>query len=257
MGRTLGSSLLLAGAALGWGCSTSSTSTTTTTSSTLLRIDPSAFQGDLACAEGMLKSYTVTLEDLVCDADAAGVVTHQKLPTVGPIPCTEPAFYGSPPIVAAHDYQAFIDGYDRDADTLEPTATGSREMKVKGTSGVVAPQWTTTCGELTAAACTGNPDAEAFVPFRPPTLIFGGVTNELEGCVALVPVELDGGGEASIPPDASVDADSGTSMEGSAPEGGAVEGGSMVDVDEDAGSTDGSPEDGQALDGPSSDGGLE
>jgi hypothetical protein len=265
------------------GCTSSGATVTSTTATTLLKIDPSVFLGSLACAPstdaaGVLHAYTVRLQDLSIDLDDACSVAHPELATVGPIPCTEPAFYGAPPLAVGHYYRAIVDGYDRS--DLVPVTPGGPELKGPGPmDGIVAPRWTTTCGELAHPAPT-NPeacedatagvegDAEAgvgsvFLPFRPATLINGG-TNELEGCLpfAAAPAPLDAGAPDASGTDASAEGggppDGGTVPDGSAIDGGATEGGAMIDVpSEDAGSTDGPSEDGGALDGPSSDAALE
>jgi hypothetical protein len=269
------------------GCTSSGATVTSTTATTLLKIDPSVFLGSLTCAPstdagGVLRAYTVRLQDLSLGLVDACSVIHPELATVGPIPCTEPAFYGAPPLAIGHTYRAIIDGYDR-AD-LVPVMAGGPELKGPGPmDDVVPPRWTTTCGELAHPAptraedcvdATSSQEGDAgvsvdFLPFRPGTLINGG-TNELGGCI---PLEEVSGFDASAPsPDASSEgggppdggeapdgsAIDGSAIDGSAIDGGATEGGAMIDVSgEDAGSTDGSSEDGRALDGPSSDAALE
>jgi hypothetical protein len=257
--RSLVASLLAAAAAFAAsGCTSSGLTDTSISSATLLQIDPSLFQGGVRCAPGALRKYVVTLQD-VSRTDPP-VPPNTWLAPVGPVSCTDRAFYAAPPLVVGHWYLAAIQGYDEDDLTPaigeDPAVTGtpgSPNMWRVGTMTVVPPRWSTTCGELTDG---GSADVDAtttpdWIAFRPPTLIFGSVTNELEGCLPFgSPIAGEAGIEdAGTPTDAGPDA---TDAGEVSPEGGAVEGGAVLDGQDaaaaDAPGTDASLVDGAAPD---------
>ncbi len=170
----------------------SSTATVTTTNPTLLVVDPAAFRGDLACGETdaaapTLRRWVATLYDVSIPADA-GFPTPFPLASSAPATCTESVSFAY--VLPGHCYFARIDAYD--TDTIAPQGvadagpTGSPVMVDTTTGAVVAPRWTTTCGEPpVGGVCDPYVDAIAFAGPRPPTVPALDQSVTVGGCLPL------------------------------------------------------------------------
>jgi hypothetical protein len=110
---------------------------------TEIAIDPSFFPGAPPCANvpGSMRSYVAT----VTDTDIGFV-----LPSSPPMPCSVLATFRL--VVPGHGYTAEIDGYEADADALEPIgggASGSRHIRLVSDKSDAVPRWTTRCNPPT------------------------------------------------------------------------------------------------------------
>lgn len=131
------------------GCSSSGNTTTTVTHPTMLEVAPRQFLGAVPCAaDGPgLKTYVATLYDRnqTGDGGAPGEFDEElaeettetafarlrgdtpsdefELPSSAPAPCTASVGFGY--VVPGRRYEVLIEGYEQDAQAVEPRAVGS------------------------------------------------------------------------------------------------------------------------------------
>jgi hypothetical protein len=248
-------------AALSAGCFDTSSSSTTLDYPTLLTVDPVHFRGGLSCGSPGLARYVVSLFD-VSEPSMNCASPPCATTTSIPVPCQHQVSFGEPPLQHAHYYIGIIDGYSRD--DVRQREPGSRDMLDPASDEIIAPTWTTTCGELPPdpppAEDAGLEDAEAnrttdaaYNPLRFPTRVLDTAEVILHGCLPLAEASKPDAStdDGSVPPeDASVDAQP--------PEDAGLEAGEAAAPDssgpepEDA-SGEGGGEDGPAADGASGD----
>lgn len=102
---------------------------------------------------GAMRSYIATLHDVSVDPPLQGFA----LPSSKLIPCQQDVGFSF--VAIEHEYVARVQGYDRD--DLRPQAAGSPNA-VDSDGRVVAPRWTTECGQLpNGAAGAANSDSDS------------------------------------------------------------------------------------------------
>lgn len=129
---------------------------------TLIQLSPSAFLGDVPCAEqaGALHVYVATLFDVGSTAD--GDEPPLTLPSSPPTSCRQSVVFGrateagAVPTIAGgvqqgRYYEALVEGYDR-SDLQQLLAGDGRSSGIPvlidpATAQPVAPRWTTRCGQ--------------------------------------------------------------------------------------------------------------
>lgn len=141
------------------GCSNSGNTTTTVTHPTMLEVAPTQFLGAVPCAaDGPgLKTYVATLYDTnqTGDGGAPGEFDEQlpeettetafarlrgetpsdefELPSSAPAPCTASVGFGY--VVPGRRYEVLIEGYEQDAQAVEPRAVGSHLLVERANPG--------------------------------------------------------------------------------------------------------------------------
>lgn len=138
------------------GCFDNSTEEDEIVYPTLVGVTPGDFLGDVPCTNspGAMRRYTATLYDVSVDPP----LEYFPLPSSDLIPCLQEVTFSF--VVPEHEYVARIRGYDRN--DLSKQSAGSPNA-VDDDGQVVAPRWTTECGQLVtnigAAGAGGSPDA--------------------------------------------------------------------------------------------------
>jgi hypothetical protein len=253
-------------AALSAGCFDTASSSTTLNYPTLLTIDPFHFRGSVTCGAPGLARYVVTLFD-VSEPPMNCASPPCSTTTSIPVRCQHQVSFGEPPLQHLHYYTAIIEGYTRD--DVKQREPGSRDMLDPSSDEIIAPTWTTTCGEVPPPAPpaddAGLEDAEAnaatdgppYNPLRFPTMVLQKAEVVMHGCAPLAEASKPDAStdDGSVPPeDASADAQP--------PEDGGPEAGEAAAPDsggpepEDA-AGEGGDEDGPDTDGGGDDGGIE
>jgi hypothetical protein len=159
----------VAWAAASLACGSTRLDDSLTDAPTRLRVDPDAFEGDVACvpgAQGALQSYVVTFEQVSLGALSAGVDAGALPPPVSspPVPCNRATLYTA---VGGQFYAADIVGFDREVSASDV--------------GQVAPAWSASCGRGTPdLAAESGPD-----PLGPTEAIFN-YTVPMNGCTSFV-----------------------------------------------------------------------
>ena len=125
-------------------CSNSETTATGVTPLTAILVDPAQFMGGVRCSTepGDMLLYVATLQDRSPHGDLGIGSATLTLPSSAPASCHVPVLFEG--VLVGHEYQANVDGYDRD--DIAPLAKGSSTMVVSSTGEYVSPRWTTTCG---------------------------------------------------------------------------------------------------------------
>ena len=108
---------------------------------TLVGVAPRDFLGNVPCVDspGAMRRYIATLYDVSVAPPLQGFA----LPSSGLVPCLKDIGFSF--VALDHDYVAVVQGYDRD--DLSQQVTGSPNA-VDEDGQVVAPRWTTQCGQL-------------------------------------------------------------------------------------------------------------
>jgi hypothetical protein len=204
-------------ATLSAGCFDTSSSTATLDFPTLLTVDPLRFRGTLSCGEPGLARYVVSIFNL--NAPATGCESPPcATATSIPVRCEQQVSFGQPLLQPNNYYTAIIEGYNRD--DIKQKAAGSRDMLDVSSSALIAPTWTTTCGELPPDqpdedagipeldAEADAADAARYNPLRFPTRVLDKAEVFLHGCIPFSDVNRpDASDDGGSPPpdDASFD----------------------------------------------------
>ena len=140
------------------GCFDSATEPDEVVYPTLIAVAPADFLGNVPCTEtaGAMRRYSATVYDVSVDPP----LEYFPLPSSNLIPCLQAVAFSF--VVPDHEYVARIQGYDRD--DLSKQSAGSPHA-VGDDGQVVAPRWTTECGQLVtdlggAAGAGGSPEGE-------------------------------------------------------------------------------------------------
>lgn len=140
------------------------TSSSTDILYTEIFVEPTSFQGEVPCSAlpGGMRSFVATLIDVSEKGADTDPALRTTLPSSLPAPCTTRVGFAS--VTARRSYVGEIDAYDRDvclpndrpAGCIVPLgssaggpATGARVMIEEATGAIVAPRWTTSCGDPT------------------------------------------------------------------------------------------------------------
>jgi hypothetical protein len=158
----------LATAALACDDSTSSTSDAIYTE---VYIDPSAFRGNVPCSDlpGGMRSFVATLIDVTATGADTEPSLRVALASSPPTTCTARAGFSA--VTPGHFYVGELDGYDREVcPASAPTpgciaplggATSGSRVMVDDTGAVVAPRWTTSCGDPSIVGTTRPVELDA------------------------------------------------------------------------------------------------
>lgn len=187
------------------GCDDSTTSTSDAVY-TELYVDPASFRGAVSCSElsGGMQAFVVTLIDVTTTGADIDPSLRVALPSSPPTACTARTGFSS--VVPGHFYVGEIDAYDRaicpasgaTAGCISPLGgpiSGSRVM-VDDAGTVVAPRWTTTCGDPTIVGSTKPTELDA------PTESLYLTAVPLRACVAM---SLDGSSAGPVSSGARID----------------------------------------------------
>lgn len=184
-----------------WSASACDDTTTTTSDAvyTEVYIEPTSFRGQVPCSAlpGGMKSFVGTLVDVTAKgADTDGAL-RVVLPSSPPAPCTTRVGFSS--VSAGHYYVGEVDAFDRDvcvagapsAGCIVPLGTtpggaptGARVMVEQATGAIVAPRWSTRCGDPSV------PGSLAPTSLQAPTEALYLTPVPLRGCE---PMSLGGG----------------------------------------------------------------
>jgi hypothetical protein len=147
------------------------TSSTTDTVYTEVYIDPSSFRGEVPCSDlpGGMKAFVGTLIDVSATDANTEPSLRVALPSSPPTGCSSRTGFSS--VTAGHFYIGEIDGYDREiCPAAAPTpgcisplggATSGSRVMVDDAGAVVAPRWTTACGNPAVVGTTRPTEIDA------------------------------------------------------------------------------------------------
>lgn len=145
------------------------TSSSTDVVYTEVYVEPTSFRGEVPCSAlpGGMRSFVATLIDVSAKGADADPALRTTLASSLPAPCTTRVGFAT--VTAGRSYVGEIDGFDRDVcqpndkppgcivplgSTAGGPATGARVMIEEATGAIVAPRWTTSCGDPTIAPST-------------------------------------------------------------------------------------------------------